>query len=57
MRAPPPPGGLRALLAVKTRILLNAARSIRAEPPLKVAVVGGFVALWTAGSPPMAWCT
>lgn len=50
MRTPPSPGGLRALLAVKARILLNAARSIRAEPPLKVAVVGGFVALWTAGS-------
>ncbi len=39
-----------ALLRVKGRILANLVRSVRREPPLKIAVVGLFVALWACGS-------
>ena len=42
--------GTRALLAAKARILLTLVRSVRGEPPLKVAVVGLFAAAWVCGA-------
>lgn len=42
--------GTVALLRAKVRMFANLARSVRREPPLKIAVVGLFVAFWACGS-------